>query len=123
MHVFVEYGQKYEVGLAITEIHDAVTDFLHVTNRFSARRQRQMPARIVCDLRRIIKGVTASPHRKCGTADKDLWRTFLTGMNGTPMPSFADTVTPEDAWHLVHFLKSLQVRTTEQSFLNFSVGQ
>ena len=66
---------------------------------------------------------TASPHRKCGTSDKDLWRTFLTGMNGTPMPSFADTVTPEDAWHLVHFLKSLQVRTTEQSFLNFSVGQ
>src|SRR5205085_5019639 len=63
MHVFVEYGQKYEVGLAITEIHDAVTDILHVTSRFSARRQRQMPARIVCDLRRIIKGVTASPHR------------------------------------------------------------
>ncbi len=65
---------------------------------------------------------TSSPHRKCGSTDKDLYRTFLTGMNGTPMPSFADTVTAEDAWHLVHFLKTLQVKNTEQQLFGFSVG-
>ena len=66
---------------------------------------------------------TSSPHRKCGSTDKDLYRTFLTGMNGTPMPSFADTISPDDAWHLVHFLKTLQVKNTEQHLFGFSVGQ
>jgi cytochrome c oxidase cbb3-type subunit 2 len=65
---------------------------------------------------------TASPRRKCGTTDQDLYRTFLTGMNGTPMPSFADTVSGEDAWHLVHFLKTLQTRNTQQGIFRFSMG-
>jgi cytochrome c oxidase cbb3-type subunit 2 len=65
---------------------------------------------------------TASPRRKCGATDQDLYRTFLTGMNGTPMPSFADTVSAEDAWHLVHFLKTLQTRNTEQGIFRFSMG-
>ena len=66
---------------------------------------------------------TSSTHRKCGSTDQDLYRTFLTGLNGTPMPSFADTVTPEDAWHLVHFLKTLQVEVTEQHLFGLSMGK
>jgi len=66
---------------------------------------------------------TSSPHRKCGSGDKDLYRTFLTGMNGTPMPSFADTISPDDAWHLVHFLKTLRVQNTEQNLFGVSMGQ
>jgi cytochrome c oxidase cbb3-type subunit 2 len=65
---------------------------------------------------------TASPRRKCGATDQDLYRTFLTGMNGTPMPSFADTISAEDAWHLVHFLKTLQTRNTQQGIFRFSMG-
>jgi mono/diheme cytochrome c family protein len=65
---------------------------------------------------------TASPRRKCGGTDQDLYRTFLTGMNGTPMPSFAETISGEDAWHLVHFLKTLQTRNTEQGIFRFSMG-
>jgi mono/diheme cytochrome c family protein len=33
----------------------------------------------------------------------------MTGLDGTPMPSFADVIKPEDAWDLVHFLRTLQV--------------
>lgn len=66
---------------------------------------------------------TSSPHRKCGNTDRDLYRTFLTGLNGTPMPSFADTVSPEDAWHLVHFLKTLRVQKTEQHLFGLAVGK
>jgi mono/diheme cytochrome c family protein len=33
----------------------------------------------------------------------------MTGVDGTPMPSFADVVKPEEAWDLVHFLRTLQV--------------
>ncbi len=34
---------------------------------------------------------------------------FLTGLDGTPMPSFADVIKPEDAWDLVHYLRTLQL--------------
>jgi len=35
----------------------------------------------------------------------------MTGLDGTPMPSFADVIKPEDAWDLVHYLRMLQVTT------------
>lgn len=46
---------------------------------------------------------------KCGVTDEDLYRIFMTGLDGTPMPSFADQLKPNDAWDLVHFLRTLQV--------------
>jgi cytochrome c oxidase cbb3-type subunit 2 len=46
---------------------------------------------------------------KCGETNQDLYRIFMTGLDGTPMPSFADVIKPEDAWDLVHFLRTLQV--------------
>jgi cytochrome c oxidase cbb3-type subunit 2 len=45
---------------------------------------------------------------KCGSTDRDLYRIFMTGMDGTPMPSFADNIKPEEAWNLVFYLRSLQ---------------
>jgi cytochrome c oxidase cbb3-type subunit 2 len=45
---------------------------------------------------------------KCGATNRDLYRIFMTGLDGTPMPSFADQIKPEDAWDLVHFLRTLQ---------------
>ena len=54
---------------------------------------------------------------KCGTTNLDLYRIFITGVDGTPMPSFADVVKPEEAWDLVHYLRTLQVslKTSERS--------
>jgi cytochrome c oxidase cbb3-type subunit 2 len=46
---------------------------------------------------------------KCGVTNQDLYKIFITGLDGTPMPSFADVIKPEDAWDLVHFLRTLQV--------------
>src|SRR5258706_11964732 len=46
---------------------------------------------------------------KCGTTNHDLYKIFMTGLDGTPMPSFADVIKPEEAWDLVHFLRTLQV--------------
>jgi mono/diheme cytochrome c family protein len=46
---------------------------------------------------------------KCGSTNRDLYRIFMTGLDGTPMPSFADVVKPEDAWDLVHYLRTLQI--------------
>ncbi len=52
---------------------------------------------------------TSSNRSKCGTTNQDLYRIFMSGLDGTPMPSFADVVKPEEAWDLVHYLRTLQV--------------
>lgn len=46
---------------------------------------------------------------KCGSTNQDVYKIFITGVDGTPMPSFADVIQPNDAWDLVHFLRTLQV--------------
>jgi len=46
---------------------------------------------------------------KCGATNQDLYKIFITGLDGTPMPSFADVIKPEEAWDLVHYLRTLQV--------------
>jgi len=45
---------------------------------------------------------------KCGSTDRDIYRVFMTGLDGTPMPSFADNIKPDEAWELVFFLRTLQ---------------
>jgi len=42
-----------------------------------------------------------------GPTRTDLYRTFSTGLNGTPMPSYADSLTIEERWHLVDYVYSL----------------
>jgi mono/diheme cytochrome c family protein len=46
-------------------------------------------------------------HMKGGTSGADLYRVFMTGLNGTPMPSFVDSIAPDEAWDLVHYIQSL----------------
>ena len=46
---------------------------------------------------------------KCGTTNTDLYKIFMTGLDGTPMPSFADVLKPNEAWDLAHYLRTLQV--------------
>lgn len=44
-----------------------------------------------------------------GGEPRDLYLRFVTGMDGSPMPSFADSVSGADRWALVDFVLSLQV--------------
>jgi cytochrome c oxidase cbb3-type subunit I/II len=52
---------------------------------------------------------------KCGETDQDLYRIFMTGVDGTPMPSFADVLQPNEAWELVQFLRTLQPLHTQEA--------
>ncbi|MBS1839411.1 MAG: cytochrome c [Acidobacteria bacterium] len=54
---------------------------------------------------------------KCGETNQDLYRIFMTGVDGTPMPSFADVIQPNEAWDLVHFLRTLQTLNTPEAAL------
>lgn len=45
---------------------------------------------------------------KCGTSDADLYKIFMTGLDGSPMPSWSDNIKPDEAWSLVFYLRTLQ---------------
>src|SRR4029450_10261229 len=42
-----------------------------------------------------------------GSTREDIFRTMTTGLNGTPMPSFADALMPEQRWAITDFIVSL----------------
>jgi mono/diheme cytochrome c family protein len=46
---------------------------------------------------------------KCGSTNVDMYKIFMTGLDGTPMPSFADVIKPDDGWDLVHYLRTLEI--------------
>lgn len=48
---------------------------------------------------------------KSGATVKDIFRTMSTGLSGTPMPSFSDTVSEEDRWALAYYVLSLSAYT------------
>jgi cytochrome c oxidase cbb3-type subunit 2 len=52
---------------------------------------------------------TATERFKCGETNRDLYRTFMTGLDGTSMPSYIDKLSPDEAWDMVHFVRTLQV--------------
>jgi cytochrome c oxidase cbb3-type subunit 2 len=45
---------------------------------------------------------------KSGNAPEDIYRAFMTGLNGTPMPSYAKALQPDEAWALVAYTLSLR---------------
>ena len=59
---------------------------------------------------------------KCGTTDRDLYRIFMTGLDGSPMPSFADNVKPDEAWDLVFYLRTLQPMHTQEKEIAKQLG-
>lgn len=44
---------------------------------------------------------------KGGSSPKEIYKTFTTGLDGTPMPSYADWLTEDDRWSLTYYVKSL----------------
>ncbi len=52
---------------------------------------------------------------------KNIFRTFSTGLNGTPMPSFADNTTIEERWHIANFVNSLCERDKEGKPLEIDI--
>lgn len=48
---------------------------------------------------------------KRGARARDIMYTFMTGLTGTPMPSYADVFTTEQAWALAHYVQYLVKRS------------
>lgn len=52
---------------------------------------------------------------KCGDRPRDVFRTLVTGMDGTPMPSFLDNLTDAQRWDLVQFVLSVEARVEAEA--------
>ena len=63
-----------------------------------------------------------APHLRVGDSETELMRVLMTGLNGTPMLSFAETLTAEELWQLVAHLMTRREKSLEtpksEAFLN-----
>ena len=57
-----------------------------------------------------------------GPTREDIFRTMTTGFNGTPMPSFTDSLSPEQRWAITDFIVSLS-RSDEPGYTNLVVAK
>jgi mono/diheme cytochrome c family protein len=73
-------------------------------------------ATLTDDLSRPIAAFnfTEGARPKCGDTDRDIYRIFMTGLDGTPMPSYADNIKPEEAWDLVFYLRTLMSQRSKE---------
>ena len=56
----------------------------------------------------IVATDLTKPRRfKAGARPEDIYRTLMTGFSGTPMPSYGDSLEPDQAWDLVYYVLSL----------------
>jgi len=54
---------------------------------------------------------------KNGSKPQDVYRTLMTGLAGTPMPSYADSIEPDQAWDLVYYVLSLSNQAGGQAMV------
>ncbi len=59
------------------------------------------------DLPIAATDLTRPSRFKNGARPQDVYRTLVTGLAGTPMPSYADSLEPDQAWDLVYYVLSL----------------
>ncbi|MHA1552928.1 MAG: ethylbenzene dehydrogenase-related protein [Alphaproteobacteria bacterium] len=64
-----------------------------------------------------IRNVTHPWKIKGGAEVADIYMRFSTGINGTPMPSFAKALDEEERWYLANYIKSFQHELTAHQVL------
>jgi len=50
----------------------------------------------------------ASNRFKCGSTDSDFYKILMTGLDGSPMPSWSDNLKPEEAWDVIFYVRTFQ---------------
>jgi cytochrome c oxidase cbb3-type subunit I/II len=59
---------------------------------------------------------------KSGPEPEDLYRTITTGLNGTPMPSYANVLTSQERWGLVFYITSIATKERPREMMGL-VGE
>jgi mono/diheme cytochrome c family protein len=60
---------------------------------------------------------------KCGETNEDMFRDLVTGLDGTPMPSFVSAMTADQRWDVVHYIRTLSSSKGQSEVKNQPSGQ
>jgi mono/diheme cytochrome c family protein len=66
---------------------------------------------------------TSGTRFKCGDTDSEMFRDLVTGLDGTPMPSFATAMTADQRWDVVHYIRSLHTNKKHSDIKQEPQGQ
>ena len=66
---------------------------------------------------------TSGTQFKCGESSRDMFRDLLTGLDGTPMPSFAAAMNSDQRWDVVHYIRTLSSSKARPEVKNAANGQ
>lgn len=66
---------------------------------------------------------TTGSRFKCGETDGDMFRDLVTGLDGTPMPSFGSAMTADQRWDVVHYIRSLSDHKMHGTIKTDTAGQ
>jgi mono/diheme cytochrome c family protein len=61
--------------------------------------------------------LTSGTQFKCGQSEREMVRVLMTGLDGSPMPSFLDALKPDQLWDLVHYIRTLQASGKKRALL------
>ena len=101
---------------ARTLTQEAVTRGLHLYRQMRCAACHGDEARGDGELAQELTDTTGEPIRpadltngrlKSGPGPKAIYRTIMTGLDGTPMPSYGDSLDPEEGWDLALYIFSL----------------
>jgi mono/diheme cytochrome c family protein len=94
----IELGKKLYVDNGCVKCHGAL-----------GRGDGPSAATLVDDFGHPIRAADLSQRWtfRGGSSREDIFRTMTTGLNGAPMPSFADALPPEQRWAITDFIASL----------------
>ncbi|MBI5773784.1 MAG: cytochrome c [Verrucomicrobia bacterium] len=65
--------------------------------------------------RKLVPADLRRPWIHSGHEPTDIYKVLVTGLNGTPMASFADTTTEQQRWELVAYIESLRRESAEKA--------
>jgi len=66
---------------------------------------------------------TSGRRFKCGDTNQDMFRDLLTGLDGTPMPSFAAAMSADQRWDVVHYIRTLSLSGKHMELKHLIGGQ
>jgi mono/diheme cytochrome c family protein len=65
---------------------------------------------------------TSGTRFKCGETNQDMFRDLVTGLDGTPMPSFEAAMTADQRWDVVHYIRSLSAKKSRSKLKAVATG-
>jgi mono/diheme cytochrome c family protein len=66
---------------------------------------------------------TSGTQFKCGETNRDMFRDLVTGLDGTPMPSFVGAMTADQRWDVVHYIRTFATSKSHAAAKNDTAGQ